>query len=164
MVIDDALRRRRATDWASEWKGRNVGERLCDLVLHSDTTPVRFGLAIAAFFWACGLALPGDTTGRPAYRVMGAIAPDVVWSMLWAIYCYAMAWRVLTVREGSRMWPFIVNAFGLALWGITCFSNLLAVALPYPVGSAPENFACLTAAFWVFVRTHVFPRGGWRAD
>lgn len=157
-----AVPRRRASDWAAEWQGHNVGERLCDLLLHSDTTPTRFGLALAALFWMIGLLLPGNTVDRPVYRNMAMVAPDLVWALLWSVYSAAMFWRVFTVRTGS-VWPFVINAYGLALWGFTSFSIAFALTVPYPAGTAPD-FACLAAAFWVFVRTHVFPRGGWRAD
>src|SRR6188768_4210341 len=105
--------RRRATDWVEDWRGRNVGERLCDLILHSDTTPTRFGLAVAALFWTIGLLVPGDTMTRPVYRFMGEVLPEIGWTVLWGTYAALMFWRVFTITEGKSLWPFIVNAFGL---------------------------------------------------
>lgn len=153
--------RRRATDFADEWKGRTIGERLCDLLLHSDTTPTRFGLAIAGMFWAIALLVPGSTVDRPVYHHM-SIAPDAVWAAFWVVYAAAMFWRVFDTCA-RRAWPFVVNAVGLALWGYTSFSIMFTLTVPYPAGTAP-TIACLLAAFWIFVRTHIFPRGGWRAD
>lgn len=136
--------------------------RFWELVLHSDTTPTKFFLAIASTLWMLGLIVPGDTMTRPVYQSMAELAPEWAWALAWAVYSAAMYWRVFA-NGGRWRIALVINLYGVALWGYTSFSILFTLTYPYPAGTAPD-FACLAAAFWVFVRTHVHPLGGWRGD
>ncbi len=122
------------------------------LVLCSDTRPTRYMLAIGAFFWTVGLLVPGDTMSRPSFAYMGSLAPEPVWTVLWAIYgCGMFAYSSSRVKLPG-LFAFTLNCLGLALWSIYCLAILVATSSPWPAGLAADG-AMFMASFWMLIRS-----------
>jgi hypothetical protein len=156
-TISDLLHR--VDDRISVLAGKRIEEEavhrsnpLARIVLCSDTRPTRFLLGWAAMAWAVGLASPGDTLARSGYHYLLSIAPEPVWSAIWA--AYALAMFASAFFQLPRKASLALNTFGLAIWSFTTLSMAFVRLVPFPAALAGDIALCF-AALWVMMRTDV---------
>lgn len=150
------------------WRRGKLGVflgRFWALIAYSDTTPVRFLLAMAASLWAIFLYFPGDTFQRPVYRYMIAMAGDYAefkWSILWTLHACGMWWRIFAT-DYRPIASLVINILGVVLFTSSALAILLTLTYPFPAAIATE-VSCAFASAWVLVRTHINSEKGWRRD
>jgi hypothetical protein len=136
--------------------------RMIDLVIYTDTTGVRFLLAITALSWALFLIWPSDTFQRPVYSIMAFIAPQEYWAACFAAYGFSALWRVLS--EIPRHYcALAINIIGVSLYGGVAMSVWFAMPYPIPAAIAPDLMLAL-ASFWLLMRSGLNSLPGWRND
>jgi hypothetical protein len=136
--------------------------RMIDLVIYTDTTGVRFLLAIAALSWAFFLLWPSDTFQRPVYAIMASIGPQEYWAACFAVYGFSALWRVLSDIP-RRCTALAINIVGVCLYGGVAMSVWFAMPYPIPAAIAPDLTLALTS-FWVLMRSGLNSLPGWRND
>lgn len=150
------------------WRRGKLGiflGRLWALIAYSDTTPVRFMLAMAATLWAFFLFLPGNTFDRPVYRYMVVVAgedAELKWGLLWSLHACVMWWRIFAT-DYRPVTSLLINILGVILFTSSTIAILVTMTYPFPAAIATE-MSCAFASAWVLVRTHINSEKGWRRD
>ena len=121
----------------------------------SQTRSVEWLLAALMVAWGLGLMLPGDTMGLPQYRLLAAIAPELVWAS-WSISVGGLRIVALYVNGSWKRTPLIrasCAAFGMMWWLILgyLFQSATNGAAPaglmfYPVFIAFEGYSVYRGA------------------
>lgn len=132
------------------------------LLVHGETTAVRFLLALVAALWSIMLALPGDTLERPVYTNLALLAPEWVWCVVWGAYSVAKFWRIFCTTAPA--WAtFSINGIGLLLYASSGVCIAFADVWPQPAGQSGEMVLTL-AAVWIFSRSGLNHGPDWRND
>lgn len=127
-----------------------VFNKLLSIAILSDSTSVRFVLAVAEIIWAISLLWPGDTFDRPTYDAMASVMAEEWWGLLFLgtgivqIY-FVMLGRYHTCKATAfAAW----NSF---LWWFVVL-GMYASVYPPPAGISGE-LALAFAASWVLCKT-----------
>lgn len=126
-----------------------LSDRISAAIFDSDLIATRLTLAFAEFLWAAMLLWPGDTFGRPTYKLMAVVAPEDLWACIFLVTSYLQFYIVLNGRQGA-LWAHYFALWNAVLWAYVVCSMLLSV-YPPPAAIAGE-IALMAAACWVWVR------------
>ena len=122
----------------------------------SDLVATRLWLALAEFFCAVMLFLPGDTFDRPTYDLMGQIAPELCWAAMFLVSSVVQFQIVAFELCVTRLAHWFAG-FNAALWVSSIWMMLLSV---YPPPAAIGAGAALgVAAIWIWVQPIINNRG-----
>ncbi len=103
---------------------------------YSKTRSVEWLLAAMMVAWGLGLLLPGNTMELPAYRLLGAIAPESVWSA-WSLSIGAVRMAALYINGSYRRTPLIratCSLLGAMWWVVLGYCFFTAAPAPYAAG------------------------------
>lgn len=118
----------------------------------SDLIATRISLAIAEFLWAVMLLWPGDTFGRPTYKVMSHVMSEEAWGFVFLLS--AVTQLTIVMADCYYKWPSrVFAAWNAALWWFTCVSMMLSVSPPPAAIGGEIALAC--AAGWVWLRPYI---------
>jgi hypothetical protein len=157
----DGIERRRALRHQLT-RGEIIWRRLVWIVLRSDTTSLRFLLAIASLLWSIFLFMPGDTFERPVYRIMARVGSEELWATFWLLHAVGVLWRVFATRKRVFV-AYLLNSLGLVMYAGVAVAIYATRTEPFPAAIAPDLTLALIA-LWVMARTAINSEHGWRAD
>ena len=131
--------------------------RVMKLILFSDLHATRFSLGIAEFIWAITLLWPGDTFGRPTYKIMQHVMPsEELWGLIW-LFSSVTQLYILFSGKYHAMPSVIFAGFNMILWWFVTVSMYLSV-FPPPAAISGEA-ALAMAATWIWIRSGWIPGG-----
>lgn len=105
---------------------------------YHQTRSVEWLLASMMVAWGIGLLLPGNSMELPAYRLLGAIAPEPVWAA-WSISIGLLRMLALYINGSWRKTPLVravSSLFGAFWWVVLGYCFLKSGPWPYPAGVA----------------------------
>ena len=125
-------------------------------LLDSDLIATRLGLFLAELCWAVMLFWPGETFGRPTYDLMGRIAPEEVWALMFIVSaCLQMHIVIFEVYHTTfAHWFARWNAL---LW-VATVGMMLGSVYPPPAAIGGE-IALMVSAVWIAVRPSILAKG-----
>lgn len=123
-------------------------------LLFGDTLPTRFTLALAAAIWTVILAAPGDNLVGTPYGRMLWIAPENVWTALFALYGASMWYWIVHSGQRPRA-ELVVHTFGVLLFSTTATAAILNG--DGFLGYAAPQLTLAASALWVFARSAECP-------
>jgi hypothetical protein len=122
---------------------------------YSQTRSVEWLLASLMVAWGVGLSVPGNTMDLPAYRLLGALAPEPVWAA-WSLGIGGLRMVALYINGSWRRTPLIRTLgamFGVIWWLVLAFcfasadiSPMPAAVMWYPVLIAFEGYSVARGA------------------
>lgn len=125
-------------------------------IFDSDLISTRLTLALAEALWCFMLLWPGDTFERPTYTLMGQVAPEMAWALIFGITAAIQFFIVLRV-DFQAAWARVFATWNAGLWAFTVGSMLLSV-YPPPAAVGGE-IALAVAALWIWARPLLLERG-----
>ncbi len=130
---------------------RKLQERL----QYERTAGARLMLLWAAMMWAASLALPPETFGRSAYRLMADIMSEGGWTAAFVVYAMALC---IPSRPTLGRWAVImsVHVVGAVMWGTIALCILVGNGW-HSAGSTP-NCALALASCWVLLKAPRCPK------
>lgn len=140
---------------------RCLRRRLYELVSHTDTTPTRFTLALAATLLAVSSWSADDDCTYIGCVYLAQIAPWQVWTIGWSIYAVLKWWRLFDGTSRPRIALF-VNTLGSFMFVAAAIALTLARWPFVLLSSASIALAC--ASLWVLMRTGINAGYGFQGD
>lgn len=122
---------------------------VCRALFDSDLIATRITLALAEIMWAIMLWWPGDTFGRPTYKLMANVMPEDAWGIVFM----ASGLTQLTIAVCQHFHTTFARYFAgwnAVLWCYVVASMLMSV-YPPPAAIAGEMSLAMAAA-WIWVR------------
>lgn len=118
-----------------------------DALFKSDFVATRLILAMAELIWALMLFWPGNTFSRPTYTVMGEIAPELCWAVLF-LFTAGIQYYIVAVKATQTKAAWYFSCWNALLW-VTAVGSMLVSVYPPPaaIGGA---FALMFAAVWTW--------------
>lgn len=133
-----------------------IVDPLTRAIFDSDLISTRLTLALAELCWCLMLLWPGDTFDRPTYTLMGQVAGEWLWALIFGVTSF-LQFRI--VLGGDFHSPF---ARGFATWnaGLWCFTvgSMLLSVYPPPAAIGGE-ISSTVAALWIWARPLILERG-----
>lgn len=141
-----------------------VNERFCRALSHalfdSDLIATRITLTVAELLWSVMLLWPGDTFARPPYEVMGVIAREECWAVVFALSAVTQ-FTIVMQQDYYTRWAHYFSAWNALLWSTAVISILLSV-YPPPAAIGGE-IALALGASWIWARPLLLSQGYRRA-
>lgn len=116
--------------------------------LQGDTTTVRTIMLAASIFKAIGFLPPFDPMAWPANAYM-IFMPGWAWAIAFVLHAGGVWWRF--TDKPNNLAGFVVNGYGIALWGWTTASGMFALGTYTP--DSGMEIAVVLAAFLALYRT-----------
>lgn len=129
---------------------------MCAALFDSDLIATRLTLALAELTWAVMLLWPGDTFSRPTYTVMGHIAPETAWALVF-LSTSLIQYSIVALDSCRSQWAHRFASWNALLWVTTIVCMLMSV-YPPPAAVGGE-IALMTSAIWIWVRPLIVHRG-----
>ena len=126
----------------------------------TDLVASRIILAMAEFLWAILLLWPGETFGRPTYKIMSHVMAEEAWGLVFLMSGVAQITIVLSEIFHS-MFAKVFAGWNAMLWVYVVASMLLSV-YPPPAAISGE-MALAVAATWIWIRPYIIYEGIVRA-
>jgi len=122
---------------------------LAGALFDSNLITARLVLALAEFFWALLLLLPGDTLERPVYSNFRLLLPELVWVFIFFITGVLQMIVVLKGHFNTRFARYLAswNAF---LWVFMAAS--VSMSVYPPPATAGSEIALAFLATWICIR------------
>ena len=118
-----------------------------DALFKSDFVATRLILAMAELIWALMLFWPGNTFSRPTYTVMGEIAPELCWAVLF-LFTAGIQYYIVASRATQTKAARYFSCWNALLW-VTAVGSMLVSVYPPPAAIGGE-FALMFAAVWIW--------------
>jgi hypothetical protein len=122
----------------------------------SDLVATRIILALAEWLWAILLLWPGDTFGRPTYKMMAHVMTEEAWALTFLLMASLQTTIVLT-ESFHNVYARAFAGLNAAIWVFIVVSMLLSV-YPPPAAISGE-IALALGATWVWLRPIIEMRG-----
>lgn len=135
---------------------KRIVDPLAQAIFDSDLISTHLTLALAEAFWAAMLLWPGDTFGRPTYSLMGQVAPEWVWMLIFGVTSVLQFFIVLR-SDFHAPWARVFATWNAGLWCAIVGAMLLSV-YPPPAAIGGE-LALAVAALWIWARPLLIERG-----
>jgi hypothetical protein len=142
-------------------ESRSVAQRFVALVLESETTPVRFFLALYYFAHAGAFFFNAPGCPYDACVFIESALSWQTWAFLFLAQGCASLWRVLDGKNRPAA-SWMVHGSSVLLLGGYAAANVIA-RWPYWVLSVP-NLVVVLAALWVCARIAINPGRGFYGD
>jgi len=122
----------------------------------TDLVGVRVTLSLAEFLWALMLFWPGDTFGRPTYRLMEQTLPELAWACLFLVSAILQISIVLR-QEYHTEFARSFAGWNACMWAY-CIGSMLLSVYPPPAAIGGE-IALSVSAGWVWLRPYILAFG-----
>ena len=109
----------------------------------------RILLSAAEFLWGALLLWPGETFGRPTYKIMASVMPEGCWGLVF-LATSAMQIAIIVKEKFHSREARYFAFFNACLWVFVVGSMLLSV-YPPPAAISGE-IALMLAAIWIWIR------------
>ena len=126
----------------------------------TDLVGVRLTLFIGEMFWAVMLFWPGDTFGRPTYRLMEVTMSEMAWAGVFLLSAITQLTIVLLEDFHSTFARYFAG-WNACLWAY-CVGSMLLSVYPPPAAIGGE-IALMVSAIWVWARPFILALGVQRA-
>jgi hypothetical protein len=123
--------------------------RISDIFWGSDLIASRFFISLASLCWSFLLFWPGETFGRPTYTLMGKLAPEWAWALMFGIQG-ALGMYSILYKSRNKFLLIGDGILGCILWTGSCVAMLLSV-YPPPAAISAEIIAAFMS-WWILVR------------
>ena len=120
---------------------------ISDALFKSDFVATRLILGMAELIWALMLFWPGNTFSRPTYTVMGEIAPELCWAVLF-LFTAGIQYYIVAVKATQTKAAWYFSCWNALLW-VTAVGSMLVSVYPPPAAIGGE-FALMFAAVWIW--------------
>lgn len=127
----------------------------------SDLLVSRFTLAIAELSWAVMLLWPGSLFHRRIYSVMGSIASEYIWGLLFLLSAAIQVWIVLGGFIHSK-WAEYFAGWNACFWMFAVGTLVMSMVYP-PPAALGGDIAIACTSVWIWVRPYILKRGYKRA-
>lgn len=127
-------------------KGKYVNG-VSDALFKSDFVATRLILAMAELIWALMLFWPGNTFSRPTYTVMGEIAPELCWAVLF-LFTAGIQYYIVATKATQTKAAWYFSCWNALLW-VTAVGSMLISVYPPPAAIGGE-IALMFAAVWIW--------------
>lgn len=127
-------------------KGKYVNG-VSDALFKSDFVATRLILAMAELIWAVMLFWPGNTFSHPTYTVMGEIAPELCWAVLF-LFTAGIQYYIVATKATQTKTAWYFSCWNAMLW-VTAVGSMLVSVYPPPAAIGGE-IALMFAAVWIW--------------
>lgn len=139
---------------------KNMLQGISRALWDSDLIASRVSLSIAEFMWATMLLWPGDTFGRPTYKIMSHVMNEEAWGLI-LLLSAATQITIVMVENFHGYCARLFASWNACLWVFLVLSMLLSV-YPPPAAIGGE-MALALAAVWIWIRPLFLMEGYRRA-
>lgn len=136
-------------------KGKYVNG-ISDALFKSDFVATRLTLAMAELLWAIMLFWPGDTFNRPTYTLMGMIAPELCWAVLF-LFTAGIQYYIVATKTTCTKVAWYFSCWNALIW-LTVVGCMLLSVYPPPAAVGGE-IALMVSAIWIWVCPLIIKRG-----
>ena len=133
-----------------------IVDPLTRAIFDSDLISTRLTLGLAELCWCLMLLWPGDTFNRPTYTLIGQMAPEWAWSVIFGVTSF-LQFAIVLRADFHKTWARVFATWNAGLWIATVGAMMLSV-YPPPAAIGGE-LALAVAASWIWARPLLIERG-----